>query len=76
MAFPVPQYPKPVDEVFTLPQALARWAFEPRRVCINLADGQPPLGPPWNPRMKLDGATLYVHPWNEERAIRYLESLP
>jgi hypothetical protein len=56
MAFPAAKYPKPIDDVLTLPEALAAWARTPTRVSGNLADGQPPMPAPWRSGMKLDGA--------------------
>jgi hypothetical protein len=70
------KHPKPVDPVFTWWSAVLQWLLEPGRICINLADGEPPMPGPWEPRMKLDGAILYVHPGNEARGMAYLRALP
>ncbi|MGC4094903.1 MAG: hypothetical protein QM756_44695 [Polyangiaceae bacterium] len=66
-------FPKPIDPVFTRKEAILFWWENPGRICINLRDGEPPMPGSWQPRMKLDGATLYVHPGNERRGIRRLQ---
>jgi len=66
--------PKPVDQVRSLEQAIDCWIENPWRVCLTLADDQPPMLAPWRPRMKLDGAVLYVHPANERAALAQLNA--
>jgi hypothetical protein len=68
--------PKPVARVFSLRQAILVALLQPFRVCINVRTGDPPMPAPWEPRMGLDGATLYVHPAHERWAMWYLASLP
>ena len=70
------KHPRPIDDVFTLPGAMLAWAQRPTRVSVNVADGQPMMPAPWRPRMKLDGAMLYVHPRNERIAVERLRRLP
>lgn len=68
-----PTYDKPVDVVRTRLQALGHWARNPTRVTLTVANDQPPLPKPWQPRMQLDGAVLYVHPVNEWHAVNWLK---
>ena len=70
------QYPKPVDSVHTLAAALAIVRKRPWQSSVNVTDGQPPMPAPWEPRMRLDGATMFVHPLRERRVIAYLAQAP
>ena len=60
--------PKPIDRVRTRREAIVCWSENPTRVCLTLAECELPMLPPWQPRMQLDGAVLYVHPENEREA--------
>jgi hypothetical protein len=63
--------PKAVDPIYSIGEAIVRSIID-RPVCINVRDGDPPMPAPWQPRMPLDGGTLYVHPVRERRALRRL----
>jgi hypothetical protein len=76
MAMHAHEPPEPLDQVFTLRDALRFVRRNPARVCVNLADGQPSMPGPWVRRMRLRGAWLYVHSGNERAALAYLASLP
>jgi hypothetical protein len=68
--------PKPIDRVFYSRRDAIQYARRSGRVSVNLADGLPPMPAPYEPRMHLDGCTLYVHPWREMVAMAWLNSLP
>lgn len=66
-------YAAPVDEVFdTVQAALAFFRENPNRVTLNVRNTEPALPAPWERRMRLRGAWLYVHPENERAALRRL----
>jgi hypothetical protein len=70
------QYATPVDEVFdSVEAALAVIRENPNRITINVRNTEPTLPPPWERRMRLKGAWLYVHPENERAALLRLEEL-
>jgi hypothetical protein len=70
------EFARPVDEVFpTVEAALAFFRDNPSRVTINVRSSEPPMPAPWERRMRLRGAWLYVHPENEREAIRLLAEL-
>jgi hypothetical protein len=70
------KHPTPVDPVYTLASALVLVWERPWRSYVNVVDGQPAMPAPWEPRMRLDGATLFVHPMRERRAIARLNRAP
>jgi len=72
MAPQTPKYDRPVDIVRTQADAVRHWRRNPTRVVLTVANGQPRMPPPWQPRMQLDGAVLYAHPVNERHAVNWL----
>jgi hypothetical protein len=65
----------PVDPILTLEQARKRVQRDPLRVTLTIGNAEPPMDAPWVRRIRLKGASLYVHPENERRALAFHESL-
>lgn len=67
--------PEPVETPLSLPDALA-FTAKKRRGYVTVIDTEPDMPGPWERRMQLRGAWIWVHPARMARDIAHLESLP
>jgi hypothetical protein len=66
------EFARPVDTVLSRAEALELWRDNPARVTLTVGVDEDPLPKPWERRIRLKGAWLYVHPENERAAMRLL----
>jgi hypothetical protein len=68
------KFPKAIEPIYSLKEALALVAADPDRAYVNVRDGEPPMPAPWHQGMQLDGGLMYLHPARNRRKLQRLAS--